>query len=175
MTNRIPLALMAVAAIALGGCAREPHHGGDPTKIASDIKAQEAKWEQAYADKDMTALAAFYADDAAVASPGATIATTAGARRQSIQTLITDPNLKLAFSSDRVQVAKSGDFAYSRGHFAITTTDRATNKPVSGEGNYLTVWERQADGGWKAVEDFITPGPAPAPPAPAAPAAPPAK
>jgi ketosteroid isomerase-like protein len=163
---------VAVAAIALAGCAREPRHETDSAKIAADIKAQEAKWEQAYAAKDMGAIAAFYADDGAVASPGATIATTGAARRQSIQTLITDPNLKLAFSSDRVQVAKSGDFAYSRGHFAITTTDRATNKPVSGEGNYLTVWQRQADGGWKAVEDFITPGPAPAPAAPAGPAVP---
>jgi ketosteroid isomerase-like protein len=166
--NRIPLAIAAVAAITLAGCDRDHHHGGDPAKITSDIKAQEAKWQEAYAAKDMSAIAGFYADDGAVASPGVAIAATGGERRKAIQTLITDPNLKLTFASDRVQVAKSGDFAYSRGHFAITATDRATDKPVSSVGNYLTVWQRQADGGWKAVEDFITPGPAPAPAAPAA-------
>jgi ketosteroid isomerase-like protein len=168
--NRFPLAIAAVAAITLAGCDRDHHHGGDPAKITSDIKAQEAKWQDAYAAKDLSALAGMYADDAALADPGAALATTGGARRKEIQTLTTDPNLKLTFASDRVQVAKSGDFAYSRGHFAITATDRATNKPVSSTGNYLTVWQRQDDDGWKAVEDFITPGPASAPAA-AAPAA----
>jgi ketosteroid isomerase-like protein len=167
MTNRIPLAIAAVAAIALAGCARERHQGGDPAKIASDIKAQEAKWQQAYADKDMAAIAGFYADDAEFANAGAPLATTESDRRKGIQTLIMDPNLKLTFASDREGAAKSDDLAYSRGHFAITTTDRATNKPVSSTGNYLTVWQRQADGSWKAIEDFVTPGPA----APAAPAA----
>jgi ketosteroid isomerase-like protein len=170
MTNRIPLAIAAVAAIALAGCDRDEHHGGDSAKIASDIKAQEAKWQQAYAARDLGALADMYADDAALADPGAALATTSGARRKEIQTLTTDPNLKLTFASDRVQVAKSGDLAYSRGHFTIQATDRATNKPVTSEGNYLTVWQRH-DGDWKAVEDFVTPGPAPAAAAPAAPAA----
>ena len=41
-------------------------------------------------------------------------------------------------------------------------TDPATKKPLESTGSYLTVWQKQADGSWKAVEDFITPGPAPA-------------
>jgi ketosteroid isomerase-like protein len=44
----------------------------------------------------------------------------------------------------------------------MTTTDKATNKPVDSSGSYLTVWQKQSDGSWKAVEDFVTPGPAPA-------------
>ena len=62
----------------------------------------------------------------------------------------------------------SGDLASSRGHFSLTMTDKATNKPVTTTGSYLTVFKRQDDGSWKAVEDFITPGPAAAPAAPAA-------
>jgi ketosteroid isomerase-like protein len=38
-------------------------------------------------------------------------------------------------------------------------TDPVTRKPAAGSGSYLTVWKKQADGGWKAVEDFVTPGP----------------
>jgi len=30
-------------------------------------------------------------------------------------------------------------------------------------GSYLTVYRKAADGSWKAVEDFTTPGPAVAP------------
>ena len=43
----------------------------------------------------------------------------------------------------------------------MTMTDKATGKPATSAGSYLTVYKRQADGSWKAVEDFITPGPAP--------------
>ena len=81
-------------------------------------------------------------------------------RRKELQGLINDPNMKLTFAADRVQVAESGDLAYSRGHFAITTTDPKTSKPVDSQGSYLTVYKKQADGSWKAAEDFITPGPA---------------
>ena len=44
----------------------------------------------------------------------------------------------------------------------MTTADPETKKPVEGAGSYLTVYKKQPDGSWKAVEDFITPGPAPA-------------
>jgi ketosteroid isomerase-like protein len=62
--------------------------------------------------------------------------------------------------SDRIQVAASGDLAYTRGHYSMTMTDPVSRKPAASGGSYLTVWRRQADGGWKAVEDFVTPGPA---------------
>ena len=44
----------------------------------------------------------------------------------------------------------------------MTVTDPQSKKPVEGDGSYLTVYRKQSDGSWKAVEDFMTPGPAPA-------------
>jgi ketosteroid isomerase-like protein len=61
-----------------------------------------------------------------------------------------------------VLVASAGDLATSRGHYTITMTDKATGKPVTSTGTYLTVFKKQADGDFKAVEDMIIPGPAPA-------------
>ena len=58
-----------------------------------------------------------------------------------------------------MRVAAAGDMADSRGHYTITTTDKATSKAVTGSGTYLTVYKKQADGGFKAVEDMIIPGP----------------
>jgi uncharacterized protein (TIGR02246 family) len=159
MTNRIPLAMVATAAIAFSGCARDKP-ADDPAKIAGDIKALEAKWEQAFAAKDGEAIAGFYTDDAEIVEAGAPVAASNTERRKAIQALLTDPNFKLTFASDREVSARSGDLDYSRGHYSITTTDTATNKPVSGSGSFLTVWQRQSDGSWKAAEDFITPGPA---------------
>jgi ketosteroid isomerase-like protein len=79
--------------------------------------------------------------------------------RAETATFAADPVLKVEFASDRIQVAASGDLAYTRGHYTMTMTDPATRKPAAGSGSYLTVWKKQPDGGWKAVEDFVTPGP----------------
>jgi ketosteroid isomerase-like protein len=165
MTNRISLSIAAAAALTLAGCDHQGWGGGhhaDTAKIADDIKAKEAQWQRDYAAKNVEALAGQYADDGAIAGPGDPLATSDGDRRKALGGLVSDPNFALTFASDRVLVAKSGDLASSRGHYSLTMTDKATNKPATSSGSYLTVYRKQDDGSWKAVEDFITPGPAPA-------------
>ncbi len=73
-----------------------------------------------------------------------------------------DPSLKMEFASDSVRVAKSGELATTRGHFSTQVTDPTTKKVKTETGSYLTVWKKQEDGAWKAVEDFVTPGVPPA-------------
>lgn len=163
MQRTISLALVGAGALALCGCGHhgpDGHHGADTAKIADDIKAKEAQWLKDYQSKDLEALVGQYSDDAAIAGPGDPLATSDTDRRKALQGLISDPNFKIDFASNRVLVAKSGDLATSRGHYSLTMTDKATNKPATGTGSYLTVYQKQADGSWKAVEDFITPGPA---------------
>ena len=162
MRKLVPLMLATAAAFALTGCTKGAEAAADTAKIADAIRAQETGWQKAYADKDVNVLAAEYADDAALASPGDPLATTDVARRKAIQALLTDPNLKLTFASDHINVASAGDMATSRGHYTITTTDQKTNKPVTSNGTYLTVYKKQGDGSFKATEDVIIPGPAPA-------------
>ena len=132
-----------------------------PRKIEQTIRAQEAQWQDAYKSKNLEALAGQYTDDAAIAGPGDALASSEVDRRKELQGMTSDPNFALTFASDRVLVAGSGDLASSRGHYTLQMTDKATNKPVISSGSYLTVYRKQADGSWKAVEDFITPGPAP--------------
>ena len=165
MRTATPLMLVTAAALALTACRHDGwgHHHADTAKITEEIKAQETQWQKDYADKNVDALAGHYASDAALGGPGDPLATTDAERRKSLQAMVSDPNMKITFASDRVQVAKSGDLAYSRGHYEMQMTDKATNQPTTGTGSYLTVWERQDNGSWKAVEDFITPGPAAAP------------
>ena len=160
MNKLIPLMIATTAAFGITGCTKGAEAAADTTKIADTIKAQEAGWMKAYGDKDINVLAAEYADDAVLASPGDPVATTDVDRRKAIQGLISDPNFNLSFASDNVRVASAGDMASSRGHYTITTTDKATGKPVTGSGTYVTVYKKQADGGFKAVEDVIIPGPA---------------
>jgi len=160
MKKLIPVMLATVAALAMTGCTRGAEAAGDTSKVADSIKAQEAQWDKAYAAKDINTIAGEYADDAALASPGDPLATTDVDRRKALGALMSDPNFKLNFATDRVLVASAGDMATSRGHYTITTTDKSTSKPVTSSGTYLTVYKKQADGGFKAVEDVIIPGPA---------------
>ena len=166
MKSAILLATMAAGAMALGGCMKAPA-GADTAKIADDLKAREAQWQKDYAAKNVEGLSGQYSDDAAIAGPGDPLATSDVDRRKLIQGMTSDPNFALTFGSDRILVAKSGDLASSRGHYSLTVTDKATGKLVTSNGYYLTVFQKQGDDSWKAVEDFITPGPAAA----AAPAA----
>lgn len=149
-----------LAALTVAGCTKGAEASVDTAKISDAIKATETQWEKDYAAKDVNALAGHYADDAALGSPGDALAMTDVDRRKALQAFVTDPNFKLSFATDRIEVAQSGDLASSRGHYSITTTDKATSKPVTGDGSYLTVYKKQSDGSWKAIEDFITPGPA---------------
>ena len=52
--------------------------------------------------------------------------------------------------------------ATARGRFTETSTDPATKKSRSGSGTFLTVYRKQSDGSWKAVEDWAVADPAPA-------------
>ena len=168
MSKPISLTAAIAATVCVTGCNKGAVASTDTAKIEASIRAQESQWEKDYAAKDAEALAGHYADDAALAGPGDALATSGADRRKVLQNMVRDPNLKLSFSADRVQIASAGDYAISRGHYSMTMTDKATNKPTTGTGSYLTVYKKQSDGSWKAVEDFVTPGPAPAPAAPAA-------
>lgn len=162
MNKALLLTIAASGALALAGCDHQrwdKRNHADPAKIAAQIKAEEAQWQKDYAAKDADALAAHYANDATLLEPGAPPAVTASDRRKSILAMIGDPNFSLTFAADWVEVAKSGDLAYSRGHYTIRLTDKATNKPVTSDGTYVTVWQKRDDA-WKAVEDVIVPGPA---------------
>lgn len=176
MNKALLFSIAASSALALAGCDHErldKGHHVDTAKVAADIKAIEADWQKHFAAKDADALAAHYADDATLIAPGDPPSTTAADRRQAIQVMIGDPNFGLTFAADRVEVAKSGDLAYSRGPFTMQVTDKATGKPMTVTGTYLTVWQKH-DKEWKAVEDAIVPGPAASAVAPAADAAEPA-
>jgi ketosteroid isomerase-like protein len=136
----------------------------DTAAIADTIRAQETQWAADYAARNADAIVAHYAPDGALASPGAALAVGPEAIRAADREMLADPNFQLQFGADRILVAASGDLASSRGHFTLRVTDPASRQPVTMTGTYLTVWQKQADGSWKAAEDIITPGPAPAAP-----------
>ncbi len=156
--NRTIFITALAAAATLSGCQGERV---DTAQIEQQLKQAEVRWNEAYAARDAAALTNMYAEDAALAAPGAEVVSGREAIAKDMNAMATDPNFGLEFESDRVQVAASGDLAYTRGRYTMSMTDPGTKASHISKGNYLTVWRKQADGSWRAVEDFITPGPAP--------------
>jgi ketosteroid isomerase-like protein len=87
--------------------------------------------------------------------------------RTALKEFIGDPNVSLTFTSASAEVAKSGDIAYTQGSYTMVQSDMKTKKPITEKGAYVTVYKKQADGSWKAVQDINTPGGPAVPVAPA--------
>jgi len=64
----------------------------------------------------------------------------------------TDEGQTLVWEPRKIEVALSGDLAYSFGDFTFTQIDSAgINQTL--KGNFCTIWKRQPDGKWKFVVD----------------------
>ena len=77
--------------------------------------------------------------------------------RAGLKMVLADPNVSLTFTPNSVDVAKSGDIAFSQGVYTMVTSDPKTKKPVTEKGTYVTTYKKQVDGSWKAVQDINTP------------------
>jgi uncharacterized protein (TIGR02246 family) len=130
-----------------------------PDTRAADEKAirdGEAAWVKAFATKEPEKAAAIYADDAASMLPDTPLMSGKKAILAGMKPELGDPNFSLVFAPTKVEIAKSGDIAYSQGTFRYTTTDPKTKKRVGQAGNYVEVYAKQADGTWKVEEDIAT-------------------
>jgi uncharacterized protein (TIGR02246 family) len=146
--------LCVVAVIALGVTACNQMSDTHDADVAA-LKANEAQWVQDYASKDIDKLMAHYADDAVLMVPGEPAASGKDAIRTSLKLMLTDPTLALKFDPSKVEVAKSGDIAYTQGSYSLSMTDPQTKQLVNDHGSYVTTYRRQPDGTWKAVADIV--------------------
>ena len=156
---------IAVVALAMTACNQAPPPAPDThdadVKAIQDVETQDL---QAWAAKDADKAALFYADDAVVIAPGMEPMQGKDAIHTSLKQMMADPAISLSFQSSKVEVAKSGELAYSEGSYKMTMTDPAMHKVVNDHGSYVTTYRKQADGSWKAEADIASssvPPPAP--------------
>jgi ketosteroid isomerase-like protein len=126
------------------------------------IRTGEVKWNADWKSGDPGKVVAHYAPEATVMVPGEGPAVGLEAIRADAQKSMDDPGFALTFSSDKVDVAASGDLAVSRGTYKESATDPAKLAKVDTAGTFVTVYKPQPDGSWKAVWDIATPGAGPA-------------
>jgi uncharacterized protein (TIGR02246 family) len=154
------LIVLSMAACNQAPPAAPDTHDAD-VKAISDVEAQ---WSKDYAAKDPDKIAAYYADDAVLMTPGSEATTGKDAIASSLKGMTKDPAFSLQFKTSKVDVAKSGDVGYSWGTYQMTMSNPAGKGTLNDHGTYVTVYRKQADGSWKAVEDIATsavPPPAP--------------
>jgi len=157
----------AVILFAMTGCNQPPPAApAPPDTHDADVKAitdDEVQWNKDWAAKDSDRILSHYADDAVLMAPGTEAAKGKDAIKSGIAGMVADKALSLTFKANQVDVAKSGDLAYTQGDYQMTVTDPKTHKAINDHGTYVTTYRKQADGSWKAVADIATSGPPPAP------------
>ena len=154
------------ALLMVAGCSSQSGDAPQGTSrggnAAAEIRAEEVQWNRDYAARDVDRIVDHYAPDAMIKLSGM-VAFSYRSIHSAFEATVADPAFFMVFAADRIHVSRSRDFAYSRGHYRLTQTDRRTNQPTTEYGTYLTIWQRQPDNRWRVVEDFSAPGPRPVP------------
>ena len=124
--------------------------------MESDIKSLRAAQDaaiEAFASKNADRMVSAYSTDASLMFPNSPILLGEDLRA-AIKALAADPNFSIRFTTDKAEVAKSGEVGYTRGTYTMTMSDPNTRKPLREKGEYVTIYARQADGSWKMIEDI---------------------
>jgi ketosteroid isomerase-like protein len=131
------------------------------TGCSSDTSAADAKsindkdiaLSKNMAAKDTSKFADFYAPDANLMLPNEPLMKGFENVKAAVGATMGIPGYSLSWQVERVEA--SSNLAYSRGAYNQTSIGR-DGKPTSDHGNYVTVWKKQPDGSWKAIEQIFT-------------------
>jgi uncharacterized protein (TIGR02246 family) len=157
MTKLGVFATMIVLAATTAGCSA-PHKPDLPAEEAA-IRRTDAAWLAAASAHDLERTLPFWSDDATILAPGTSAVVGKDAIRNYISGAFAAPGFSITWTTDKVDVAQSGDLAYSSGTDRISLTG-PDGKPLTEENRGVAVWKKQSDGSWKCVLDVMSPAPA---------------
>jgi ketosteroid isomerase-like protein len=147
-------ALGATCLLAAVGCsASQPAPASTQAADVAAVRQTDDNWSKAAQSKKVDDWMAFYADDAVILPPNEKKADSKDAIRKEIGTMLAAPGLSLHWTPAKVEVAQSGDLAYTQGSYELTIND-AHGKPATDYGKTLEVWKKQPDGSWKCIADM---------------------
>jgi uncharacterized protein (TIGR02246 family) len=149
---------MALAACGLAACGPTPPPAVDTAADEQAIRAISARWLELDRARDAAQIAALFAED------GRLIWTTEPVvGRAAIQEFLTNdfaasPDAMTNWSTERVEVAASGDLAVELGSFS--STNRGQSGAEEEHGRYVTVY-RKTGGNWQVLVDTSVSAPTP--------------
>lgn len=148
MRIRFPAVVLLVSGV-LSGCQQGGIPEADLDSEAELVRGRAQQLVEAENRKDLDAIMAFYAQDAAIQPPDAPAVQGPDAIRQLYTSFFRDvPFVSVAATSTALHVARGGDLAYETGinRFLL---DKGGAR-VEEVGKYLAVW-RKVDGEWRVA------------------------
>jgi uncharacterized protein (TIGR02246 family) len=126
-----------------------------------DLKSEEnaireisKHWLDLDRSKDYNAMAGLFADDGVLYRPNHEPVKGSDAIRSYFSEQgQKNPKEVVDWSTDRVDVANSGDLAVEYGNFTAKNSGLSGNE--SDKGNYVTVYRKDSSGKWKVVADIV--------------------
>ncbi|MFM2289296.1 MAG: hypothetical protein RL684_2439 [Pseudomonadota bacterium] len=144
---------MAMLATALLAMSAAPVRAADAAAEARALAALNDKWAADTTSKDADRVAAYYAENALLYPPGGALVRGRAAARKVWADMLALPQFQITWKTQHSYVSKSGELGYTSGNFQNAFKDK-DGKLVKESGKFLCVWEKQADGSWKAVHDM---------------------
>ncbi len=144
---------------ALAGCQQPPPPQAPDTRAADEtaIRAAESDMIKAVAALDAAKAVSFYTDDVVGMSADApVIQGKENAQKYFDKWMGEKP--EVSWTPVKVEVARSGDLAYTWGTGKMSVKDKK-GKVTETTLKYVSVWKKQADGGWKIAIDTMIPDP----------------
>ena len=151
----------ALGFLILTGCSQSPAPDSREADAHALRDGEVAAFVKDWGGKDADRIAAHYTDDGNVMVPNSPMMTGKDAIGKAMKDALTDPNWSLELQAVQVEVSRGGDLGYTRGTYVLTATDPASKKAVTEKGRFVTIFRKEADGSWKALQD-ITNAEAPA-------------
>ena len=158
--RRLPLfTAPALLILALTGCKEAPPPQSPDTRAADEaaIRAAEADMVKAVASFDAVTAASFYTDDVIGLEADAPVIQGKENKQKEFETFLKDKP-ELSWAPVKVEVARSGDLAYSWGKGKLSIKDKR-GKVSDSTAKYVSVWKKQPDGSWKIAVDTMIPDP----------------
>lgn len=162
------LALLTLAALALGSCAAEPEPeperdltaDRERTAVEGELDAVYDAFSRAYRESDVQMLMdSVYGDSAFYLPPGSPILRGQDQFRGQFSFLERFARLNRrgpAISFEIVDRDISGDLAYDIGVYTLRTPGSSADAPET-RGKFIVVWKRGDDGRWRMHADAFSP------------------
>ena len=142
-------AVLVVALVPLAACAPQVNSPADVQAISEASVA----WDKAWESGDAEALVSqFYTPDAVTMAPNQPASVGRQAIRSASQKYFDQYTEETRGTLEDVRV--SGDLAVARGTSEGTSTPKASGASARYKEKFLTAFQRQADGSWKAFWDI---------------------
>jgi uncharacterized protein (TIGR02246 family) len=128
-------------------------------QVQTAIKDGNARYIAAFANRDAQAFASVYDINGARLGDDGNGSVTRGhdAIARHADKVMSSVNGTIAVTADTQRLYVVDDFAYEAGKYTLTFVLKGEEKERHVVGQYVTVWKRQKDGGWRIYADMPVP------------------